>query len=127
VREPLPPIGQVWPGADLADGIKLMKWLIRTRRLDPTNPPAIRSQLRSISVANHGRRKSRWDGELQIITIYPRVCIHWGMPPQEEYAIEAPAQKKLAGLLLPEAMAWVQAGQSIDLRGEKVVAVERRD
>jgi hypothetical protein len=127
VREPLPPIGQVWSGNDLADGIKLMKWLTRARPFDPTNPPAIRSHLRSISVSNHGRRKSRWDGELQLVTINPKANIHWGMPPQEEYAIEAPAQKKLAGLLLPEALAWIQSGQSIDLRGEKVVAVERRD
>lgn len=127
VREPMPQIGQAWPGADLSDGIKLMKWLTRTRQLDPANPPAIRSQLRSISVTNHGHRKNRWDGELQLITINPKVCIHWGMPPQEEYAIEAPAQKKLAGLLLPEALAWIQSGQSIDLRGEKTVPVGRHE
>lgn len=127
VREPLPPIGQVWPGSDLADGIKLMRWLARTRQLDPANQPAIRSQLRSISVVNHARRKNRWDGELQFVTINPKVCIHWGVPPQEEYAIEAAAQKKLAGLLLPETLAWIQSGQSIDLRGDKVVTVDRRE
>ncbi|MBI5866230.1 MAG: hypothetical protein HZB38_17305 [Planctomycetes bacterium] len=124
VREQAPPIGQHWDGGDLTAGIKFLKWL--SRRLDPANPPEIRAYLRSISVANYGRRKSLWLGELLLTTINPKVYVDWGAPPQEEYPVEASAEHKLSGLLRPEVVQWLREGRSIEVRWGEIKPVATR-
>lgn len=124
VREGLPAIGSRWEGIDIIDGIKLLNWL--NRRFDQTNPPAIRKMLTAVSVRNHDRKKSPWSGMLQLITANPRVYVDWGMPPLEEFPIEAAADLKLAHLLLPEAVRYLSDGTSINIRGERLAPVQTR-
>lgn len=91
---PPPPVGELWPGQDLAAGVKLVR-LINDR--SSAGLLASRADLRRVDVSNFGKRFVR-DGQLRIETSAPACIIHWGMPPGEEYNIESPAERKLAML-----------------------------
>lgn len=90
-----PPVGQRWPGEDLAAGLKLVKFLYA---VEVSGPPPFRASLRSVDVSNHNYRQRPSDGWLRLITRNPRSYIHWGLPPGEEYGIESTAEMKLAAL-----------------------------
>lgn len=113
VRAAPPAIGQTWRGDDILDGIKLVRYL-QTRM--GTNPPSIRGQFRSIDLSNHDRTKSAYAGKLMINTVNPDCTIHWGLPPGEEYNIEATADRKWLYVVSDLAGQWVSEGSSIDLR-----------
>jgi hypothetical protein len=92
-RSPQP--GKPWPGEDLATGLRLARFLYRAEAVGRV---PFRDAIRAIDVSNfHGRKDPR-AGRLQLITIYPRSYIHWGLPPGEEYGIESSAERKLAAL-----------------------------
>ncbi len=92
VKAPPPPEGQAWLGEDLGAGLRLVLFLnqARTRGLLP-----FRAALRAVDVANFDGRAERYDGKLRIRTIHPRAYIDWGLPPGEEYNIEADPELKL--------------------------------
>lgn len=120
-----PPQGSIWPGNDIRDGLKLVKYL---KAMIPSPAPPIRALITAISVANWDGRKYIQSGQLRLATKSPGVSIHWGLPPGEESGIEATAARKLAYLLLPETLQWIQEGRAVDLRDhDKVLPLHRPD
>jgi hypothetical protein len=92
VRAPAPAEGQPWPGADLAAGLRLVKFLNAARERGDL---PFRSSLRAIDVSNFDGQAERYDGKLRIRTLHPRTYIDWGLPPGDEYNIEAAPSAKL--------------------------------
>lgn len=83
-----PAAGQIWPGADVAAGLKLAALMSRQSFAD---------QVRQINVANYNDRRSQRDPQMLIFTSGGGV-VAWGMAPGEEGFREPDAQKKLAML-----------------------------
>ena len=94
VKEPLPELGERWPGADVVAGLKLVSFLSRA---ELAGRLPFRKEIQAIDVSNF-YKKGSWDGRLQLITKNPESYIHWGVPPGEEYKVEASAEMKLAQL-----------------------------
>lgn len=113
VAAPPPPVGSLWPGEDVLSGIKLARYLTRAM---PSPAPPIRAMITAISVANWDGKKYTHAGRLRLVTKVPGVSIHWGRPPEEEFGVEAPAENKLAYLLLPRTLQWLQENKAVDLR-----------
>jgi len=113
VKAAPPVIGQVWRGDDVVDGIKLVRFL--QNRMG-TDPPPIRAMLRAVDLSNHDRVRSPFGGKLTISTTQPGGVIHWGLPPGEEYNIEATSDRKWLYLTSDLASQWVSEGSPIDLR-----------
>lgn len=87
VRQPPPPVGKVWPGEDLASGLKLAA-LLETR--------PYWEQISQISVGNyHGRRDSRRP-HFELATDNGLSRILWGRAPGDENGLEILASQKLA-------------------------------
>lgn len=89
---PIPDLGKAWPGADLAAGLKLARYL---QQAHAAGRLPFRADLRAIDVANYNRDKNAFDGRLRLRTVDPRCYINWGEPPGEEYSVEATAGRKL--------------------------------
>jgi hypothetical protein len=94
-RSRLPAIGQRWEGDDLAAGMRLAAYLYEAAAAGKV---PFRNQLRAIDVSNFGRRLDPRAGQLRLDTVFPQTYIHWGLPPGEEYDIEATAEQKLKNL-----------------------------
>ena len=92
VADDIPAEGAAWGGADLAAGLRLIEFL---KEAAARGEVPFRSSLRKIDVANYKLRQDKLDGELRIRTVYPAGYINWGLPPGEEYNIEASAGRKL--------------------------------
>ncbi len=94
-----PTIGQVWPGADLAAGLKLATFLYRAS--DAARFES-RGAIRGVDVSNHNLRRNNRFGELRLVAVSERLTIDWGVPPGDEGTepnlIEARAARKLAYL-----------------------------
>lgn len=95
VLSPAPEPGELWDGQDLVAGLKLARFLYAA---EASSQLAFRRSIRSIDVTNFQRRSNAWAGELQLVTINPSSYIHWGLPPGEEFGIEASAEVKLGVL-----------------------------
>lgn len=95
VSRPLPPVGANWEAEDLRAGLSLARFLklAVARREVP-----FRSSLRAIDVSNFDGSKNRLDGKLRIKTIHAGAYIDWGLPPGEEFGVEASAERKLGNL-----------------------------
>lgn len=105
-----PPIGSVWPGADVQDGLKLADFLMR---VESNGQLPVRPYLRSIDVSQHDPKIR----QLRILMSKPGAFVFWGVPPHEEYGVEASAERKLAALCEESKIrAWVTSGESIDIR-----------
>ena len=90
-----PSAGNRWRGDDLAEGLKLARFLYRAETEDRLQ---FRACLAAIDVSNYRGRRNPSAGHLQIVTNNPPNCIYWGLPPGEEYDIEGSAELKLAKL-----------------------------
>jgi hypothetical protein len=88
----VPPVGEQWQGEDLAAGLRLANFLDRA---EVGGRLSFRTSLLAVDV---GHFDSRTGGGLRVITINPRSYIHWGLPPGDEYDIEASAERKLEAL-----------------------------
>ncbi|UCG33475.1 MAG: hypothetical protein JSU68_02345 [Phycisphaerales bacterium] len=93
VGEPAPPVGEVWEGADLEAGLRLVKLLV--------GEPFC-GQVGAVSVHNHGGRESAKEAHLALLTrpggprgVWGRVL--WGSGPGEE--IEEPTASEKIRLL----------------------------
>lgn len=91
VRAPVPPVGAIWRGRDLAAGLKLVQFL---NRAAASGRLACRPYLQTVDVAEF----RPGGGPLRIKTIYPGSYVYWGLPPGEEFDIESTAERKLAML-----------------------------
>jgi len=92
VAAPLPQQGQVWPGEDLAKGLKLVQYL---RQEDAHKRLPFRSSLGPVDVSDY-YLKGRSTGLLRIRTVYPGCYVDWGLPPGEESDVDtATASRKL--------------------------------
>ncbi|MEW6249426.1 MAG: hypothetical protein AB1716_02185 [Planctomycetota bacterium] len=89
---PPPAEGEPWPGTDLAAGLKLVDYL---QQATARGEAPFRTSLREIDVANYGLRVRGFDGQLRIRFVPGNYYIHWGMPPGEEFGVEAPAARKM--------------------------------
>jgi hypothetical protein len=113
--EPVPEPGQRWPGEDLAAGLKLARFLYRA---ESGGALPFRDALRAIDVSNFGGRMDAWAGRLQLVTINPESCIHWGYPPGEEYDTESSAERKLQHLRTAYQKGRLPDRKPIDVRDE---------
>ena len=113
VTAPIPELGGEWSGDDLSAGLRLVYFL---QDAASRGKLPFRSWIKSVDVANVGRRVSRFDGELRIRTIHPDCYVNWGLPPGDEYPIEAEAELKLGYLLNEFAKHGGLPRQTIDVR-----------
>lgn len=95
VSAPLPAEGETWGGDDLAAGLKLVQYL---HEAAARGEVPFRSALRAVDVGNYELRQDKYDGQLRIRTIYRQGYINWGVPPGEEFEVEAAPSAKLAKL-----------------------------
>ncbi len=95
VQAPIPAEGELWPGEDLAAGLRLIEFL---RQAAARGEVPFRPLLRVIDVTNYGRRVNAYEGDLRIQTTHPATYVDWGLPPDEEYNVESSASRKLAML-----------------------------
>lgn len=93
VAKPAPKPGERWAGGDVAEGLKLARFLYRA---ETAGRMPLRESIRAIDVSNFRGRADPRAGRLQLATINPGSYIHWGLPPGEEYGIESSAELKLA-------------------------------
>jgi hypothetical protein len=89
VREAPPPVGETWPGQDVAAGLKLVRFLSHQCQ-DQLLP-----SLKAVDVSNFGFQQSRQEGRLRIRTLYPNRQVLWGDPPGEEVEPELSPARKL--------------------------------
>lgn len=81
-----PRVGEVWDGADLQSGLKLVQ-LVEYR--------PFHQQVRRILVANAGGRVDKNKPHLEMSTDRPNSRIWWGRAPNQEYGTEISAYQKL--------------------------------
>lgn len=114
-REP----GEKWAGQDLQAGLKLVRFLYRAA--DGGKAPFF-GELRGIDVENFNGYSNPG---LRILTENRQVYIRWGLPPGEEYDLEATASEKLAKLrgLYRKYGDTLLAGGPIDLRNKAEVRI----
>lgn len=110
VDAPAPALGQVWPGDDVKDAMKLVDYLSRAE-LDGKLP--IRQYLRSVDARHHESLVPN----LRIRMSKPGAFVSWGRPPYEEYEVDAPADRKRTALCEESKIrVWIVGGESIDVR-----------
>ena len=125
VAAPTPKPGERWDGEDLAAGLKLARFLYRA---EAAAQLPFRDSIRAIDVGNFRGRKSPRAGWLQLVTINPQGYINWGLPPGEEYGIEAQAEEKLANLCgLYASRGRLPAKEPIDVRAEDGIGLGEPD
>jgi hypothetical protein len=88
---PIPNEGEAWTGSDMAAGLSLVKFL---KEATARGEVTFRSVLRAVDVANFTHPETGYGG-LRIRTTQPHGWIQWGLPPGEEFAIDAGATRKL--------------------------------
>ncbi len=88
----VPEEGQAFVGDDLTAGLRLVQFL---KQAGARGEVTFRPALRAVDVGNFRRREDSYDGELRVRTIAPKSYIAWGLPPGEEFSIEAGASRKL--------------------------------
>jgi hypothetical protein len=116
-----PEPGGQWEGEDLAGGLRLARFLYRA---EAASQLPFRAEIRAIDVSNFRGRRSPRAGWLQLTMKNPRAYIHWGLPPGEEYGIEASAERKLACLCdLHAGRGRLPAEEPIDVRDENGIAI----
>ena len=121
VEKSVPLVGEHWPGEDLSAGLKLADFLYRA---EAAGRLPFRDSIAAIDVSNYRGRKDPRAGRLQLITKNPESCIHWGLPPGEEYGIEAKAELKLAMLhKLYQAEGRLPEAAPIDVRADDGIAL----
>lgn len=114
VHAGVPAEGHVWPGQDVIDGIKLIRFLWQA---EASNCLPVRKYLRSVDVSNFDGSQSGWEGRLKILTAKAGNVVHWGRPPHEEYNIEASAKKKLEAMCQESRIQrWFEDDWPIDVR-----------
>jgi hypothetical protein len=94
-RATVPRAGERWVGGDVAAGLKLARFLYHEEN---AGRMPFRESIVAIDVSNFGGRKDPRAGRLQLVTINPRSCIHWGSAPGQEHDVESTAELKLAML-----------------------------
>lgn len=110
VKAPPPAVGQVWPGQDVQDALKLVDYL---GKAEADGKLPVRRFLRSVDASEHNPKTT----QLRVLTVKPESYIYWGCPPGEEYTVEASAARKLAALCEESKIQkWVANGESIDIR-----------
>ena len=106
----VPAIGSVWPGEDVQAGLKLAEYLMRA---ESAGQLPVRPYLRSVDVSHHDPKIR----QLRILMSKPGAFVFWGVPPGEEYGVEASADRKRSALCEESKIrAWVVGGESIDVR-----------
>lgn len=118
----IPQEGEAWAGDDLAAGLRLVEYL---KEATARGEVPFRSSLRTVDVANHRLRVDKLDGALRIRTVYPQGYINWGLPPGEEYNIEASASRKLEMLRALYSERGELPGVVLDVRGAEGIRVGR--
>lgn len=91
----IPKVGETFNGPDVAAGLRLIKTLVERAALGMLRA---RTDLRAVDVSNYKGRADARDAWIRIATSSPESYIRWGLPPGEEYGIEASAEMKLAVL-----------------------------
>ena len=86
VQTAAPPIGQIWTGADLGAGVKLVSML---------QDRPFRDQIENIDVDNFNGRKDPAKPFLRLVTDRPESTIWWGRPPGQEHGTEINAAQKI--------------------------------
>lgn len=86
IRGKPPGVGQRWPAAELADGI-------RTVALLSTKP--FHREISAVNVSNHEGRVDRNRPHIELITDAKGSRIWWGRPPERELGIEISATQKV--------------------------------
>lgn len=86
IQDPPPGVGAIWPGADIASGVKMVALFAKER---------FRHQIERISMANHDGRLSRHRPHIELITNRNASRIKWGRPPDEEFGTEITAAQKI--------------------------------
>lgn len=86
VRAGPPSIGDVWRGADLSSGLRLVSLLAGN---------AFRHQIDSVAVLNHDGRLDHSRPHLELVTDRRGSRIWWGRPPDEEHGTEITAAQKI--------------------------------
>lgn len=121
VKQGVPALGERWPGPDVVDGLKLIRYLYSAERAGRL---PFRQELRAIDVTNYDGKQDRYAGRLRLITKSPESYIHWGRPPEEEYGVESSAEMKLAMLasLYSTANGLPDEGP-IDVRTENLIGI----
>lgn len=92
VSGPVPEEGQPWTGEDVAAGLRLVQYF---KQAGARGEVPFRPALRAVDVGNFRRREDSYDGELRLRTVCPKSYVAWGLPPGEEFKIEATASRKL--------------------------------
>ena len=118
----MPAEGEPWSGDDLAAGLRLIEFL---KEATARGEVPFRSSLRTVDVANYKLRADKLDGELRIRTVYPRCYINWGLPPGEEYNIEASASRKVEMLRALYKERGELPELTLDVRGAEGIRVVR--
>ncbi len=112
--------GEPWQSERLAAGLKLVEYLNRAAQ---TGRLTCKASLRAIDVEKFGPT----GGPLRIKTIHPNGYITWGLPPGEEYDIEATADQKLATLATIAApYGQLPNEPRMDLRDPEGILFDRR-
>ncbi|MCG3127916.1 MAG: hypothetical protein CHACPFDD_02789 [Phycisphaerae bacterium] len=91
----IPKVGETFNGPDVAAGLRLVKTVVERAALGMLRA---RADLRAVDVSNYKGRVDARDAWIRITTSSPESYIRWGLPPGEEYGIEASAPMKLAVL-----------------------------
>jgi hypothetical protein len=114
VRHPAPSqAGQLWEGEDVQRGIALIAFLNRNFAISPT---PIRSRLVAVNVSNFDGKRWPAAGWLRLVSTYPKVYVHWGRTPGDEYPVEDSKEAKFAKMRTELAIRWLDEGSPLDLR-----------
>ncbi len=84
---PAPAAGLAWPGDDVADGLRLVHFIMST---------GLATNVERIGAVDVSRRGDPRAGGLRIRLINPPAMLWWGRAPGREFGTEAPARDKLA-------------------------------
>ncbi len=114
VFDPVPEVGQPWPGQAVAGGLKLVHFL------ETHCPEQLRPAFVAVDVSNYNNRRNRLDGWLSIRTLYPCHYIRWGYPPGETSGTESSAERKIE-------MLWTVFRQQGQLPGANPLDVRNED
>lgn len=87
----IPNEGEAWTGTDVVAGLSLVQFL---KEATARGEVPFRPALRAVDVANFMHPETGYGG-LRVRTTQPHGWIQWGLPPGEEFDIDASAARKL--------------------------------